>query len=130
METENRFYFSVDPISLEEKEKWNSEHTLLEIKEHNDAVRDESIKMVPPPERHKWFIVDQMGVQGSAFYRVYISFRIAECITPKGRRRRFSRVLRMIEVPFTRYKYVDGIPTPAEDGMAEAVDIEKLKSIP
>ena len=127
---DRQFYYSFNVLSFEESSIWNTTHTLEEIRDNRKSIMKKALEEIPKDELPRWILVNQMGILGNHPHDVYISFRREWLFTKKGRRRRVSRALRMMGVPFVKVRragVLDELYELADDGF-DVVAIAALKA--
>lgn len=101
------FHYSFNSLSIEQQSTWNEEHTIQERMDQRRATERNALEQVPEGDLPKWVIVNQFGVRWGSLHDVYIAFPISWLFTKTGRRRRPSRALRMMGVPFVKHNGFD-----------------------
>ena len=100
---EKPFQYSINLLTLEQQSDWNMVHTLQEIKDQRVKLNHNALAGIPVDELPQWILVSQLGLLYNNLHDVYIAFPLTWLFTKTGRRRRVSRALRMMGVPFVKY---------------------------
>jgi hypothetical protein len=121
------FYYSINLVSQEDKAILNATRTLEEIHADRVSLQKKALAEIPEEQLLGWLLIEQSGILGHELHDVYIAIRLTQLLTPTGKRRRFSRALRMAGVPFVRVKRTPIGYEVAADGYLEVVLIANLK---